>query len=256
MVLLSFITLNVNGIHDPTKWLELWSYVPKSDVLCFQETHLTPAQEYSFQLYAQSYDFVYSHGTTNSGSVCIVYRRNIGLEVKKTGEIPGKLLSVDLSSDTQDLIWLVTVYAPNDVHSRIKFFHELCTFVMDNTILLGDFNSVTDPADKLSGKLDGTSKELARLLRDCDLCEPYGSQNTTFTYHHLSDPLWKSRIDHIFMTHGTSLYYGYAHYMSCSDHYLVGITPCPDLERGHRQWKFQPDLLCNPDFTLQLDLLL
>ena len=58
------------------------------------------------------------------------------------------------------------------------------------------------------------------------------------------------------MTHSTSLYYGYAHHMSCSDHYLVGITPCSDFGRGPRQWKFQPDLLCSPDFALQLDLLL
>ncbi len=52
MVLLSCITLNVNGLYDLPKWSEVWSYVPKCNVLCFQEMHLTIAQEYSFQLYA------------------------------------------------------------------------------------------------------------------------------------------------------------------------------------------------------------
>ncbi len=44
--------------------------------------------------------------------------------------------------------------------------------------------------------------------------------------------------------------------MSCLDHYLVGIIPCPLYGKGPHQWKFQPDLLCSPDFELQLDMLL
>ena len=40
MVCLSLITLNVNGIHDPTKWLSVFQSLPSVDVVCLQETHL------------------------------------------------------------------------------------------------------------------------------------------------------------------------------------------------------------------------
>ncbi len=84
---------------------------------------------------------------------------------------------------------------------------------MDNAILLGDFNSITDSADRLSSKLDGTSNELIRIQRDCGLCKPNGSQTSTFTYHHPSNPAWKSRINHISMTNHAPSYCGYAQYI-------------------------------------------
>ena len=58
------------------------------------------------------------------------------------------------------------------------------------------------------------------------------------------------------MTNSASSYCGYAQHMSCLGHYLVGIMPHPSYGTGPCQWKFQPDLLCSPDFELQLDLLL
>ena len=56
---LTAITLNVNGLGDKDKWLDLWQTTPKADVLCFQETHLHTALEFAFQLYAQGYNFYF-----------------------------------------------------------------------------------------------------------------------------------------------------------------------------------------------------
>ena len=56
LVIYSIVTLNVNGLHDPVKWKDLWCELPRSDVICLQEMYLIPEQVYSFQLHGQSYD--------------------------------------------------------------------------------------------------------------------------------------------------------------------------------------------------------
>ncbi len=92
-----------------------------------------------------------------------MYRRSLGLIAGTVGQIEGRLLSVDLLKMMGNKTCIITVYAPNDVDQQLKFFHDMQAFVTDNTILLGDFNSVTDLADRLSGKLDRTSNELIRI---------------------------------------------------------------------------------------------
>ena len=80
--MITAVTLNVNGLRDAGKWSSLWSEIPRVDVICLQETYLSPDQEFSFQLHAQSYNFYYSHGTTNSAGVIIV-KRNCCINVSK-----------------------------------------------------------------------------------------------------------------------------------------------------------------------------
>ena len=107
------ITLNTNGLHNSSKQSDFWRETLKSDIICVQETHLTPDQEYSFKINAQSYDFIFSHGTSNSAGVFIAIHRNTGVMVVKLGEIPGRLLSVDLSLDNVTTC-VINIYAPNN----------------------------------------------------------------------------------------------------------------------------------------------
>ncbi len=77
MVMLSMCTLNVNGIHDPLKWKDLLNLLPCTDIIYLQETHLTSAQEYSFKIHAQSYDWYFSHGSSNLAGVAVAVHRHI-----------------------------------------------------------------------------------------------------------------------------------------------------------------------------------
>ena len=74
--MLTAITLNVNGVHSRDKCVDLWNAVPQSDIICFQETHLHPDQEYAFKFHAHSYDFFFSHGSTSSAGIVIAVRQN------------------------------------------------------------------------------------------------------------------------------------------------------------------------------------
>ncbi len=57
--------------------------------------------------------------------MCIAYRRSLGLSVQTVGKIKGRLLAVDLLDTTGVKIYIITVYAPNDVDQRLEFFHNM-----------------------------------------------------------------------------------------------------------------------------------
>lgn len=137
------ITLNVNGLGDKDKWVELWNCTPKADLLlCFQETHLHTALEFAFRLYAQGYDFYFSHGTSNLAVVCTAMCRALGVNVVKLTDIPGRLLPLELSHDGITFR-VLNIFALNEPSSQANFLSDVESYFAENTMLLGDFNSVT-----------------------------------------------------------------------------------------------------------------
>ncbi len=96
-MVLTILSLNANGLYTETKWSTFWSELPKSDILCIQEMHLISQQEFAFTNYAQSYDFFFSHGTSNSAGVFVAVCRSSGIIMHKMGEIPGYLLVLDFA---------------------------------------------------------------------------------------------------------------------------------------------------------------
>ena len=120
LLMLSMITLNVNGLHDHRKWFDFWHSVPCIDILCFQEIHLVEEQLFAFQLHAQNYNWFFSLGTSNSGGVCIGVKCYTGVMVSKVAEVSGYMLALDLMDDRKTR--LINIYALNKVGARISFF--------------------------------------------------------------------------------------------------------------------------------------
>ncbi len=146
------------------------------------------------------------------------------------GEVPGHLLVIDLqgSHDLQ----CVGLYVPNNAHDCCTFFEDLYKFVGDNTVLLGDFNSVTTPEDHLSGNLDATSALLQDTLQSLGFVEISGSHCHVFSYHHPSILSWKSRIDCIYTNFANNTLRGYASPCGITDHYLIGCFTLPNKAFG------------------------
>ena len=197
---LMVLTLNVSGVHDPQKWSDIWSALPRSDIICLQETHLTQEQEYAFQLHAQSYSYWYSHGLFNSAGVCVCMCRSVGVNIDKVGEYKGHMLALWLIHDSDSLdMTVVCIYAPPVASAHKEFFSALHSVVRGNIILIGDFNSVVESINHLSNNQDATSTDLGLLLEMLDFYEPPGSHCSTFTYHHPSICLRKSQIDRAYI---------------------------------------------------------
>ena len=113
LIVLTVLTLNVNGLSCQEKWAKVWSEVLCTDIIYFQETHLQSTNEFVFPLGAQGYDFFYSHGTTSSAAVCTAIRRCLSVNPVKSVDDSGCILGVDLTFE-QTKFQVLNIYAPNN----------------------------------------------------------------------------------------------------------------------------------------------
>ncbi len=201
-----------------------------TDIICAQESHLIIDQERSFRLYAQSCDFFFSHGLSQSAGVWVAVRCNIGVMAVKFSEMQGWLLALDLNFASNNL-HLINLYAPNDKSKCQDLFAALPSLFTSHTVLIGDFNSVVNVGDRVSQTLDPTSTQLKSLLQCFGFVEPRGSHLFSFSYQHPSISSKKSCLNRIYFNYSEPSIHGFTQYMSFSDHYLVGTyrLPCEDI---------------------------
>ena len=149
MAVLTTLTLNVNSLGEVYKIKDLWKEIPRTNVICLQETHLSVGQEYAFYLYAQCFDFFFSHSTRASAGLVTAICRSVIVNAVKTFEIRGCLLVVDVEA-TNGIICVINVYAPNNTSECKVFFQAVDTCCTDQMLLLGDVNSVLSTHDHAS----------------------------------------------------------------------------------------------------------
>ena len=124
---------------------------------------MVPEQTYSFELYAQGYDWYYSFGRSASADVGIGVKCSSGIIAHKNSEISGRLVAVDIVTDVET-IRIINIYVPNNTHKRLAFFQQVPDHFSLHCVLLGDFNSVTVKEDRKSCNLDATSCQLNDML--------------------------------------------------------------------------------------------
>ncbi len=254
MVLMAII-LNVNSLGDKEKWVQLWKTTPRTDIICFQETHLCTSLEFTFKLHAQGYNFYFSHGSSALAGVCMAICRSLGVTAVKLADIPSHCLPLELTNNGE-MVQILNIYAPNDGCERVKFFQNLEPYLIGNVMLLGDFNSATLPQDHLSKRLDTSSILLDSILRNHQFTEPVGSHLENFTYHHPSIPECKSRLDRIYVNYLCVRLWGFSSHVSFSDHYLVGLCLLKPVDLGPKPWRFPSDLLEDEAYCAQVKLIL
>ncbi len=128
--------------------------------------------------------------------------------------------------------------------------------MIGDTLLLGDFNSVTVSSDRHSQNLDSTSKMLEKVLSFHKFYEPQGTHIHHFSYHHPSIAERKSRIDCIYSTYPMQGLQGFSKHILFSDHYLIGTFQLKPVDIGPHPWHFPIDLLEDPERIAQLELIL
>ena len=167
----------------------------------------------------------------------------------KVFEIPGHLLALDLDGLPDDCPrHIVGIYVPTVLNDRCVFFHKLFEYCVPHTVLLGDFNSVTDVVDRFLGALDPTSSQLSHLLAQHSFVELRGTHQYSFTYHHPAVSNRKSQLNHIYFNYSIESLCGSSHHVSFSDHYLVEAYKLPVTDSGPHLWKLSPDMLSNQNF--------
>ena len=84
-LMVTLLSLNVNGIHDSKKWSSILNTILSTspDIVSFQETHLVKDQEYLFGHALPNFFIFYDHGISNSAGVLTAVRQNRGITTRK-----------------------------------------------------------------------------------------------------------------------------------------------------------------------------
>ncbi len=213
-----------------------------ADIIAVQETHLTIEQEYAFKLYSQNYNIFFSHGTSQATGVFMAIHRNHGLSVVLHQAVNAHIQYLDILYNETNY-QIINLYAPTVVDKRKQCYAELKQLIItDSTFVLGDFNSVQAASDRISGKLDGTSKDLSCLIEDTNVVECI--HDMMFTFQSLGDPTKQSCLDLILGPKQAMVeVYQYQSWTSLSDHSLVVVHQKMMVDRGPGQWHFPEDAL-------------
>lgn len=179
------LSLNVRGLQsDVLKRMSIFNWLKRfncsNSIVFLQETHSSTGCE---QMWKRDWgsDIFYSHGTTDSRGVAILFPKQLDYSVTELlYDDRGRYLLLDCLIDGSRFI-LVNIYAPTKNHLR-----DQCQFLADlknalepysgeNLILGGDFNTVIDPAlGKKGGRGEPESqymKDLKALREDFDLAD-------------------------------------------------------------------------------------
>ena len=135
---------------------------------------------------------------------------------------------------------------------RRQCYADLQHLIIDNnTFILGDFNSIQAPSDRISGRLDGTSKYMSSLIADTNLAEC--NHDRMFTFQNPRDVSKQSCLDLILGPKRVMLgMYQYQSWTSLSDHSLVIVWQKVMVDRGPGQWCFPDDVLEDDKLTTRI----
>ena len=81
--ILKVSSANVQGIRDKLKRIDVLSYLlVDSNILCLQDTHLTPTDVNSLMLQFPDHEILVSGSKTNSRGVAIFIKKNFEYKIK------------------------------------------------------------------------------------------------------------------------------------------------------------------------------
>ena len=109
---MSITTLNVNGLHAPTKRHTLAECIQKQDpyICCLQETHFRPRDTYRLKVRGWKNIF-HTNGIQKKAGVAILLSDKIDFKIKTTTR--GKEGHYIMSKRSIQDITIVNIYAPN-----------------------------------------------------------------------------------------------------------------------------------------------
>ena len=111
----SIYSLNVSGLKDKVKRAQVFSWLHNRNAYIYflQETHSTPDCETFWKDGWGNKNIYFSHGTSNSRGVCILFDNSCDYEVKTSYfDDNGRVIILDIILNNQK-ITLVNVYGPN-----------------------------------------------------------------------------------------------------------------------------------------------
>lgn len=217
-------SLNMRGLGqtDATGANEKWMRInqimkeQKIVVLAIQEAHLTEEKASQLNDLFSSSIIVYTspdeRAPTAAKGVAFVLNKKLvaeGTQVEVITNIPGRAMTMTMPWGAQNKLRIANVYAPNSASENAVFWADLeigegVKRLKDIDVLMGDFNVVEQPLDRIPARPDpeNATQALAGLLRKMRLVDGWrDEQPDTRAFSFLQEGTGsQSRIDRIYVT--------------------------------------------------------
>lgn len=251
-------------------WLQ--THNPSNTVFFLQETHSSVDHEQTWRSEWGS-DMFYSHGTTESKGVVIMFPKQLDVTVsQQINDDHGRYILLDCLIDSSRFI-LVNVYAPtkNHVTEQCHFLTSLQEalepFSGENLIVGGDFNTILNPVlDKQGGRQEPVSRYITNMIEfqeDFQLVDIWRERNPTcklFTFHTRGGEFIQSRIDIWLVSAFLTPFVKQCQIKPSikTDHSMITLDMQGEMwnQRGPGFWKFNSTLLHDQTYVDQVKLVL
>lgn len=140
----SLVSFNAGGLRTS---LRMQSVLQKStwDILCLQETRWDCTHVREVEALRLGRVFV-ALGPAHSSGVAVILKANpLGEPVCTHKDPKGRFIIIDLEGEKK--VRLINIHAPNCEIEREAFFINIFQYVIDSTIIIGDFNTALSKLD-------------------------------------------------------------------------------------------------------------
>jgi exonuclease III len=275
---ISLISLNANGLGEAKKRIKLIGWLKKfynadNKIIFLQETHTTLKTEPLWDKEWNYRKIIYSHGTSGSKGVAIIFPKNMKYEIHNTKVSQnGRYIAVTVTINDAKFC-LINGYAPNTtkLKDQLKWLSEIQTILQENMdtnyIIGGDLNDVFIPMlDRFRCKPGTVETEYVKAWKV--LCEEFNladfwrilnPNKKSYTWRQGSSAtrLKQSRLDYWLV----SVHLMYELYnvdikaSTGSDHSMIDIDfynrEAP--KRGPSFWRFNASLLKDKAYVQQIN---
>ena len=254
------ISLNVRGLGERVKRRAIFDYYrQRADIICLLETHSTADDETRWKM-EWSGRILFSHGESNSRGVCILFKKDLFINVENIKcDSQGRYIVCEINSDPENCsnITLCCVYAPNKNASR--YYTELrhcLTHYNEQKIIIGDLNVVMNPElDRYNSTYnDQDALEIIEIIsEEWNLTDVWRDRNPDTKLFSWRSKNRASRIDNALVSHNLSKTIENVTYLQgiMTDHRAIYLSiQQSNNKRGPGYWKLN-NLLLTKEETLQ-----
>ena len=275
---LNIVSLNANGLGDIKKRRKLIVWLKKfhdvdNKIIFLQETHTTEKLETRWKNEWNNRNIYFSHGTSGSKGVAIIFPKILNYKVNKSYEdANGRYVALNITID-QNTFCLLNCYAPctNQSKNQLEWLSEIQNILEENSdtniIIGGDLNDCFIPSlDKFRCKPNTDETEYVKawkvICSELNLADCWRLLNPNkrcYTWRQGSSlaRLKQSRLDYWIVSMNMMYNLDEVDIKSSigSDHSLIDInfyksnTP----QRGPSFWNFNASLLKEPQYVNQIN---
>ena len=260
--MVKILTLNVKGLGGKIKRRAIFNYCrERAEIICLQETHSDDSIEHLWRL-EWGGDIFFSHGETNARGVCIMIKKNSGIQTKNViCDADGRWIKINVTEGEKSFE-LCNLYAPNK--DTPKFFANVIDSIEmteDKFMLIGDFNLVlNNTLDRRGAKCNNekAASIVRQAVEELSMSDVWRDQNEKVfrrSYFRRKPTYAASRIDFALTSSGLTQFVNAAFYIPSimTDHSALYLNiELIENKRGHGYWKFNDKHLLDMEFIQEM----